>query len=120
MYSSAGYDTRTLNRQLFLRILYDRLPDKSKVFERHNVIDIIEEAESTKVVLADGTEYFGDLVVGADGVHSKVREIMWEKANRTIPHFITAAEKRCTTPLSTLRNKANHLSFQQWSPLTVP
>jgi 2-polyprenyl-6-methoxyphenol hydroxylase and related FAD-dependent oxidoreductases len=90
-----------LNRQLFLRILYDRLPDKSNVFERRRVVDIIEGAESTQVILADGTEYFGDLVVGTDGVHSKVREIMWEKANKTIPHFITAAEKRCTTPLPT-------------------
>jgi 2-polyprenyl-6-methoxyphenol hydroxylase-like FAD-dependent oxidoreductase len=95
--SSAGYDTRTLNRQLFLQILYNRLPDKSKVFERHRVVDIIEEAESTQVILSDGTKLVGDLVVGADGVHSKVREIMWEKANKTIPHFITAAEKRCTT-----------------------
>lgn len=62
---------------------------------------VIEEAESTKVILAHGTEYFGDLVVGADGVHNKVREIMRERANKAITHFITAAEKRCTTPLPT-------------------
>ncbi|KAL4775263.1 hypothetical protein BDW60DRAFT_204529 [Aspergillus nidulans var. acristatus] len=90
----AGYDTRTLSRQLFLRILFNRLPDPSKVLERHRGVNIIEETDSTRVILADGTEYVGDLVVGADGVHSKVREIMWEKANATIPHFISVAEKR--------------------------
>jgi 2-polyprenyl-6-methoxyphenol hydroxylase-like FAD-dependent oxidoreductase len=87
-----------LSPQLFLRILFNRLPDPSKVLERHRVVDIIEETDSTRVILADGTEYVGDLVVGADGVHSKVREIMWEKANATIPHFISVAEKRCMSP----------------------
>ncbi|KAB8277036.1 hypothetical protein BDV30DRAFT_235282 [Aspergillus minisclerotigenes] len=99
----AGYDTRTMNRQLFLRILYNRLPDKSKVLEHQRVVDIIEEEESARVVLADGTEYVGDLVVGADGAHSKVRKIMWKNANKTIPHFITAAEKRCTIPILSLK-----------------
>ncbi|GAB1213226.1 hypothetical protein ATERTT37_002375 [Aspergillus terreus] len=92
---AAGYDTRTLNRQLFLRILYNHLPDQSKVLEHHCVVDITEETDSMRVILSDGTEYVADLVVGADGVHSKMREIMWEKANATIPHFISAAEKRC-------------------------
>ncbi|PGH27457.1 hypothetical protein AJ80_00936 [Polytolypa hystricis UAMH7299] len=91
---SVGYDTRTISRQLFPRILYNRLPDKSKVLERQRVVDIVEDKESARVVLADGTEHVGDLVVSADGVHSKVREIMWQNANKTIPHFITATEKR--------------------------
>ncbi|CAI7658434.1 unnamed protein product [Penicillium glandicola] len=90
----AGYDTRTMNRQLFLQILYNHLPDKSKILERHRVVDIIEEKAFARVILADGTEYIGDLVVGTDGVHSKVREIMWNNANKAIPHYISAIEKR--------------------------
>jgi len=34
------------------------------------------------------------MVVGADGVHSKVREIMWDKANTAKPGMITVEEKR--------------------------
>lgn len=33
-------------------------------------------------------------MVGADGVHSTVREIMWDKANTAKPVMITVDEKR--------------------------
>ncbi|KAK6215287.1 hypothetical protein QIS74_08306 [Colletotrichum tabaci] len=90
----AGYDTRTLDRQLFLRTLYQQLPDQSKVHEKARVEEIIEENSKTRVVLADGRNFIGDVVVGADGVHSKVREIMWDKANEANPGMITVEEKR--------------------------
>lgn len=83
-----------MDRKLFLQILHDHLPDKSKVLERARVEQVIEENSMVRVVLADGTEHVGDLVVGADGVHSKIREIMWEKANQAIPGLISADEKR--------------------------
>ncbi|KAF4990930.1 hypothetical protein FGRMN_8168 [Fusarium graminum] len=90
----AGYDTKTLDRQVFLRQLYDLLPDKSHVYERAHVEEIIEEDSLVRVILADGREIVGDVVVGSDGVHSKVREIMWEKANTKFPGMITVEEKR--------------------------
>ncbi|RKK16313.1 hypothetical protein BFJ65_g9882 [Fusarium oxysporum f. sp. cepae] len=90
----AGYDTRTLDRQVFLRQLYELLPDKSQVYEKARVEDTIEENSSARVVLADGREFVGDVVVGSDGVHSKVREIMWDKANALRPGMITVGEKR--------------------------
>ncbi|KAK1507154.1 hypothetical protein CABS01_08334 [Colletotrichum abscissum] len=91
---SAGYDTRTLDRQVFLRKLYERLPDRSKVREKARVEEIIEESSKTRVILADGREFVRDVVVGADSVHSKVREIMWDKANAANPGMITVKEKR--------------------------
>lgn len=94
---NTGYDTRTLDRQLFLRLLYDHLPDKSKVLERARVEQVIEEGDVVRVVLSDGTQHIGDVVVGADGVHSKMREIMWEAANKAVPGYITAEEKRAMT-----------------------
>nr|ART34997.1 putative monooxygenase [Fusarium sp.] len=90
----AGYDTRTLDRQVFLRQLYELLPDKSQVYEKARVEHIIEEDSVARVILADGREFVGDVVVGSDGVHSKVREIMWDKANALHPGIITVDEKR--------------------------
>ena len=93
--NSTGYTTLTLERRAFLQTLYDQLRDKSKVIERSRVENIIEENQLVRVVLGDGTEHVGDLVVGSDGVHSKVRELMWRNANESIPGFIAATEKRC-------------------------
>ncbi|KAF5975882.1 FAD binding domain-containing protein [Fusarium coicis] len=78
----AGYDTRTLDRQVFL------------LYEKARVEEIIEENSVAHVILADGREFVDDVVVGSDGVHSKVREIMWDKANALQPGMITVDEKR--------------------------
>ena len=110
--NSTGYTTLTLERRAFLQTLYDQLRDKSKVIERSRVENIIEEDEIVRVVLGDGTEHVGDLIVGSDGVHSKVRELMWRNANESIPGFISAAEKRCKkadNPSTSPSNQTNDL-----------
>lgn len=89
-----GYTTLTLERRALLRTLYDKLRDKSRVIERCRVQDIQERDGKVHVLMADGSKQTGDLVVGTDGVHSVVRELMWKRANEVIPHFISAAEKR--------------------------
>lgn len=89
-----GYDMRTLDRQEFLQKLYDLLPDKTKVHEHARVEAIEDNGSSVRVSLSDGREFSGDLVVGCDGVHSKMREILWDKANSTIPGPISVSEKR--------------------------
>ena len=42
----------------------------------------------------DGTSEKGDIVVGVDGVHSTVREKMWERADRLEPGIIDVKEKK--------------------------
>lgn len=58
------------------------------------VKDIQEDQDGVEVFCQDGTSERGDMVIGCDGVHSKVREIMWEKAARLAPGLITADEKK--------------------------
>lgn len=55
--------------------------------------DILEDCDGVRVVYQDGICQ-GDIVAGCDGVHSVVRQIMWERANRVSPGLINAKEKR--------------------------
>ncbi|KAL9595420.1 MAG: hypothetical protein Q9219_006463, partial [cf. Caloplaca sp. 3 TL-2023] len=80
-----GYNFLNLERQVFLRSLYEMLPNKAVVKARQNITDIIESLNGVKVVLADGTVEFGDVVVGCDGVNSFVRQIMLANAERQFP-----------------------------------
>ncbi|KAJ5918466.1 FAD-dependent monooxygenase [Penicillium verhagenii] len=89
-----GYPIPVLERRRFLEILYEQLPDKSKVRTKAGVVDIIDGVDGVKVLLEDGSIEEGDLVIGCDGVHSAVRSLMWRNANAKIPGYITTTEKK--------------------------
>ncbi|KAK7932132.1 FAD-dependent monooxygenase [Apiospora marii] len=95
---AAGYCSMTFERRVFLQTLYDELPDKSKVIEHARVSGIVEDEEATngrvRVVLADGGVHEGDVVIGCDGIHSAVRQLLWERAHRLRPGLITVDEKQ--------------------------
>jgi 2-polyprenyl-6-methoxyphenol hydroxylase-like FAD-dependent oxidoreductase len=84
-----------LERREYLRVLYDCLPDKSYIRLGCAVRGIVENADGVEVKLRDGRIEKGDMVVGCDGVHSLVRNLMWERANQTAPGLIKEQEKAC-------------------------
>ncbi|KAI4279288.1 MAG: hypothetical protein L6R38_005070 [Xanthoria sp. 2 TBL-2021] len=86
-----------LERRGYLEVLWQNLPDKSKVLFNKTVADIVEDDDGVEVFLGDGTSEKGDIVVGADSVHSTVREKMWERANRLQPGIIDVKEKKAIT-----------------------
>ena len=85
-----------LERRGYLEVLYNNLPDKSKVKFNKKVTDIVESHDAIEVFLSDGTSETADIVVGADGVHSTVREKMWNYANLLEPGLIDVNEKKGT------------------------
>ncbi|KAF2137749.1 uncharacterized protein K452DRAFT_235327 [Aplosporella prunicola CBS 121167] len=89
-----GYPIPVLERRRFLEILYEKLPDKSRVRAGVGVVDITDSDDNVKAVLADGTIEEGDLLIGSDGVHSLIRSLMWRNANAAIPGLITTTEKK--------------------------
>lgn len=80
-----GYPVAFLTRQNLLRVISDHTPDKSKVFTSKRVLTIENTAEGVTAICEDGTSYHGDILVGADGVHSMVRSSMQQHLESVAP-----------------------------------
>ncbi|KAI0456729.1 FAD binding domain-containing protein [Xylaria acuta] len=89
-----GFECITMERRAFLRIVYECLPDKSKILTGKRVVDVDENEDGVEVKLQDGTIERGDILIGCDGVHSRVRDLMWRNANVEIDNKITSEEKQ--------------------------
>jgi FAD dependent monooxygenase len=84
-----------MERRLALEILYENLPDKSKIVTGKRVKSVNETEDGVRVTFQDGSFEEGDIVVGADGVHSIVRNAMWEMASKLSPELIPSSERNC-------------------------
>ena len=97
-----------LERRVFLQLLYDALPDKSRIRLGSKATVISDTFDGVEVQLADGTVERGDMILGCDGVHSMVRESMWAHANKRMPGLINAKEKKsehsCLSNMAVLRD----------------
>ncbi|KAL4940629.1 hypothetical protein BDV06DRAFT_230222 [Aspergillus oleicola] len=88
-----GYPIIFLDRQKFLETLYRTYPDKSKIVTNTRVSEVQSSESSARVITENGTVYEGDIVMGADGVHSLVRREMWRLADLKQPGSIPRHEK---------------------------
>lgn len=71
---------RFLDRQQLLQILFDSIQDNSKVHTSSECVKIEELEDGVRVALKDGSIIRGDVLVGADGVHSRMRNEIWRIA----------------------------------------
>lgn len=85
-----GYRMRFLDRRQLLQILFDNIRDKSKICTSCEVFKIEELDGAVQVVLKGGSTIRGNIVVGADGVHSRVREEIWRIAEDEMPSYPSA------------------------------
>ncbi|RYO53648.1 hypothetical protein AA0116_g10503 [Alternaria tenuissima] len=76
-----GYPQVFIDRQDALQILFNNLKSKERVLTNKRVCRVEHEASGVKVFTKDGSTYTGDFVVGADGVHSAIRQEMWRIAD---------------------------------------
>lgn len=71
-----GYAPGIFERQKFLQSLYDQLKHKEKILVNKRVTAIVDGSDAVLVQCADGSSYTGSIVIGADGIHSRVRREM--------------------------------------------
>jgi 2-polyprenyl-6-methoxyphenol hydroxylase-like FAD-dependent oxidoreductase len=82
---------------MIIQVLYDNLPDKSKVLTNKGVSEVRQSTSRVEVVTADGETYHGDILVGADGIHSTVREEMWRLADQETPGYFPVSDRSIPT-----------------------
>jgi 2-polyprenyl-6-methoxyphenol hydroxylase-like FAD-dependent oxidoreductase len=77
---------------MVLQVLYNNIKDKTKILTNKRVENV--EVTGTGVIAktSDGSAYHGDILVGADGIHSTVRDEMWRIANKVSPGWIPSDE----------------------------
>lgn len=74
--SSHGYQCMNFPRPLLIQTLHEGLGANSAKVRTGASIDNIETTEKgVRVQLSDGSVEEGSIVIGADGVHSKTRDI---------------------------------------------
>ncbi|KAK0662145.1 hypothetical protein QBC41DRAFT_235292 [Cercophora samala] len=84
-----GYCTAWGERQVLLQALVDNIKDQSKLLTGRNIVEVRHDLETgVTVVCENGEEYEGDVLVGCDGVNSRVRERMWELAEPEMPGVV--------------------------------
>ncbi|KAI8931125.1 hypothetical protein NX059_011479 [Plenodomus lindquistii] len=96
--SRVAYQPFFVDRQMVIQILYDNLRDKSKVLTGKGLIKVEElhESQKVQVTTSDGSKFTGDILIGADGVHSATRKEMWRLASLAQPQHFSKEEQDST------------------------
>lgn len=81
------------DRKVFLNVLYDQLRQKDRVRLSSRVKRIESMEGGVRVLTEDGRTYVGTIAIGADGIHSSVRQEMRRIADATDPRYFPAQEE---------------------------
>lgn len=73
-----GYDHIAFARPDFYDLLLARIPP-GKIHFSKKVISIEQNEKEAKITCSDGTSYSGDVLVGADGAYSAVRQGLYKQ-----------------------------------------
>ncbi|KAM5350140.1 hypothetical protein ACJ41O_006645 [Fusarium nematophilum] len=98
--AGVGYPSIFIDRQMFLQILYDSLQHKDRVLTNRRVTRLELIPGGVEAHAHDGSVYKGDIVVGADGIHSAVRDEMWRLGMEMSPGYFPQDETS-RVPVST-------------------
>ncbi|KAH7044690.1 hypothetical protein BKA57DRAFT_494570 [Linnemannia elongata] len=76
-----GYDRIVFARTDFYNLLLSKVPQERIHFCK-KVMSLEQNKEGVMIRCADGTTYHGDILVGADGAHSGVRQALYKRLTK--------------------------------------
>lgn len=92
----SGYSLFATTRHELITVLFTRFPQRDKIMTDHRVSNIDLDSQGVTVHCDNGASFKGDIVVGADGVHSTIRSEMWKHASKLAPDAFTPKDKVMT------------------------
>lgn len=72
-----------MERKFWLSCIYNTIEDKSRIRPNSGVASFVESAEGVEVTTESGEVVRGDILIGADGVHSHIRSVLADKIEGT-------------------------------------
>ena len=95
---------------------------KENVLAGKNIVNITKASSSVEVVTQNGETFSGDILVGADGIHSSVRSLMWNLANKVQPGYFPHDElsSRCPTNFKSILSHRRKLLIGRTLSIEVP
>lgn len=106
-----GAPQLTMHRADLLAALADAAPEGCLQLGRQ-LVAVDERPDGVRATFADGSHESVDLLVGADGIHSRVRTAMFGEES---PEFTGVVAYRAVVPLSAVRPGLPNLdSFTKW------
>jgi 2-polyprenyl-6-methoxyphenol hydroxylase-like FAD-dependent oxidoreductase len=87
-----GYPVIFIERQMLLKALYENLQSKEKVLLQKRFMQMEQKEDGVRVTTQDGYSYEGDIIIGADGMHSSVRKSMHNLGNSLSPGYFDRDE----------------------------
>lgn len=79
-----------------IQVLYEHIKDKSRVLTSKRVVSVQQSDAGVEVKTQDGATFKGDILIGADGIHSTVRQNMWDAAAKLEPGWFSPSETNGT------------------------
>ncbi|KAI0168098.1 FAD binding domain protein [Pestalotiopsis sp. NC0098] len=126
-----GYPVLFFDRQWLLKLLYENLQHKNRVALGMKVAKLQPTDGGVQVITKDGQVVEGTIVVGADGVHSTIRDEMFRLGNKLRPGYFPAGEPdrvpcyyRCSFGIAQhvpgyANGELNRIWGEDWSGLTI-
>ena len=87
----------TLGRSDLSRLLFEKIKDTTEIIFGTEIVDLQERADSVQVQFNTGDERRFDLVIGADGLHSNVRRLVFgpeDRFEKQLGYLVAAFEVR--------------------------
>ncbi|KAF9343934.1 hypothetical protein BGX26_005013, partial [Mortierella sp. AD094] len=139
-FETIGYDNNLFSRPKLYDLLLSRVPAE-KIHYKKKVMSIAHNKEGAMIRCSDGTTYHGDILVGADGAYSGVRQSLYKlmQSNGQLPDSDTEVLSKCnicmvgttdpldpekypgiSDPTSILYQMIGEGTSYTWSSITVP